>query len=283
MADTNTAVLDNGADALVTPQSRIRQYDDFVIEGNDVEEVVKTPRQQVPEEQEEDTAGPETTENQAEDEAKDEPVKPKRPGGLTRKLMKAEAEAAVLRAENERLKQPTQQPSPQQPNGEPRLDQFQDYESYMRSLIRWENQQEAIKRDNQAKVQTYRQKQEAARQRYADYDDVINDYDGPISPSVEQAVVESDFGGDLSYYLGNNPDVIDRLNAMSPVQVGREIAKIERQLEAKLNTTKAEISPAKVTKAPAPVAPVGSAKTASTVSPDDMDFEAYKVWRARQR
>lgn len=285
MADTNTAVLDNGAEALVTPNEGIKRYDDFVISGDDVDETAKAAKQPEPEEPkvEDDPAGSETTENQAEDEAKDEPVKPKRPGGLTRKLMKAESKNAELEARIAQLEQPAQT-APQQPNGAPRLDQFQDYETYMRALIRWENHQETQEREVQTKVENYRKQQDAARQRYADYDDVINDYEGPINPSLSQAVIESDVGGDLSYYLGNNPDIIDRLNTMTPLQVGREIARIELQLEEKLNPPKkAEISPAKVTKAPVPVAPVGSTKTASTVSPDDMDYEQYKVWRARQR
>ena len=298
MVDNNTVVnVDAGALALGAPAEKggIPQQSsgrDFVMDGEPETSVSAT---QPVIEKTTDQAGSEDNldDNQADkiEGADDAPAKPKRPGGLTRKLTRLEQENANLRAQLEqRTSAPADvnRPLPQTVEAsadKPRLEQFQDYESYTQALVDWRveqrertRQQQAVQADLANKAKSYQAKAEEARQRYTDYDDVVNDYDGPVSVNLQRALVESDLGPDVAYYLGQNIDTLEKLNTMDALNVGREIGKIEARIAAQHSN---KLAGSKITKAPPPVNPVGSSKVASTVNPDDMSFEDYKEWRRK--
>ena len=67
----------------------------------------------------------------------------------------------------------------------------------------------------------------------------------------------------MFHYLLANPDVSNKIAAMSPAQSAREIGKIEAKLEAKAQIKKVEPPVKKAL--PPPITPVKPSKTANSV------------------
>lgn len=112
-------------------------------------------------------------------------------------------------------------------------------------------------------------------EKYDDFAEVVGEIkaDNPISV----AVMESDMGADVAYYLAKNPDEIDRLSELSPVSQVREIGKIEAKLIA--NATPKPKTPSN---APAPITPVTTSAGPNSDVPSENDD--YGTWlRKRQK
>ena len=188
----------------------------------------------------------------------------------------AEQQLAELRAKHE---QPAQQPTAQ---GEPRPEDFKDYESYVRATARWEVQQEmsSMHRESAAQAASRTAREQAAyvqsrlapaAQKYSDFAEVALADDLPITQPMAAAIAESDVGGDVAYYLGSHREEAERISKMSAVQQVRELAKIEEKITA----------PPRVTKAPPPIEPTGG-KVGVEKDPDDMSYAEFKKWREKQ-
>jgi hypothetical protein len=81
------------------------------------------------------------------------------------------------------------------------------------------------------------------------------------------------------YELAKNRKEYERINSLNALAMAREIGKIEAKL-SRSKTTEAQEEIKKITKAPAPLKPVGSKSSGiSNKSPDEMDFHEYKKWR----
>ena len=187
----------------------------------------------------------------------------------------AEQQLAELRAKVEAPQ------APAQPQGEPRPENFKDYESYVKATARWELQQEmaSIRRESVHEAQNRTAREQAqyvqsrlapAAQKYSDFAEVALADDLPITQPMAAAIAESDVGGDVAYYLGQHREEAERISQMSAVQQVRELAKIEDKVKA----------PPKVTKAPAPIEPTGG-KSSTEKDPSDMSFKEFVKWREK--
>ena len=105
-----------------------------------------------------------------------------------------------------------------------------------------------------------------ARGRYADFDAVALNDSIAISESMARAIVESEQGPDLAYYLGKNPGEAERIAGLNPISAVREIGRIEARLLAR---------PAgKVTAAPHPPRTVHGGSS-PTGDPDRLSIEDW--------
>lgn len=107
--------------------------------------------------------------------------------------------------------------------------------------------------------------QEAARTAHADYDTIEQDFfQHPLTtvPEFRELLLDSENPAEMSYYLGKNPDEMDKLGEMTPAQALRYIGR----LEAKINTPSLEQNKKTVSNAPKPIAPLGSAKTSAVIT-----------------
>ena len=107
--------------------------------------------------------------------------------------------------------------------------------------------------------------QEAARGSHADYDTIEQDFfQHPLTtvPEFRELLLDSENPAEMSYYLGKNPDEMDKLGEMTPAQALRYIGR----LEAKINTPSLEQNKKTVSNAPKPIAPLGSAKTSAVIT-----------------
>lgn len=228
------------------------------------------------------------------DENGDKAKKPKR-GGFQKKI-------ARLEAEIERLKTPVQ-PAKAEQTAEvtpvkaerPKLENFKTYDSYVEALTDYKAKeiasevvgQKLQERDNQSKEQTQKQELRAkvekfdaaineAREKYDDFDEVTSGIQKPTQ-ELGFALLDSDMSGELAYELAKNPELYDRILKMQPLQMVRELGKLEATIASKIQKPTAEVKN-KVTKAPAPISPVGGTTKSGGYEATD-SYEAYKAKR----
>jgi hypothetical protein len=127
---------------------------------------------------------------------------------------------------------------------------------------------ELIERREQARMQAelleqYHEKEEEARAKYDDFEQVAYNPKLPITDVMAQTIQASDIGPEMAYYLGSNPKEAERISRLSPFLQAKEIGKIEAKLS--------DNPPVKKTSnAPAPIAPV-TARTSSSPGFDTTD------------
>lgn len=225
-------------------------------------------------------------------------------------------EVKRLKEENERLaalrEEPVEQPIPTkevQAKAEPEKvrakpapqdvddkgkPKYKTYEDYVEDLADWKaevrltdfQKQQA---ENAAKSQVeaaqrrvsegWSKQVEAARKNHADFDQVAlaKDLNIPAGSAVEQWILRSDQGTELLYHLAKNPDKLNAIHAMHPVDAARELVLVEAELaepeEAKPTTKR-------VSSAPPPAREVGSRQAISYDPVDEAlaegDFERYR-------
>ncbi len=200
-------------------------------------------------------------------------------------------ELKTLREQVQQIQQPKQEQQQANQAGEPQRADFETYEDYVRAIGRHEAQkelaksrQEAQQREQQASAERYQrefqkvaeQRIEAGRKEYADFDEVINEAvaDGLIQPggALHMAIIESDLGHKIAYHLAKNPDEAERIAALSPLSMARELGKLEAKIAA---------APAQKPTA-APIDPVGGNSRSSTGPSDTDDAETWRRKREAQ-
>ena len=194
---------------------------------------------------------------ESEDTSAPEPEKSgvqKRIDQLTWKAREAERRAQYAE------QQLAQRQEPPKMEAEPQLDDFGDYDQYMRALGRWEAkqeiqswqaQQEQERRQAEAytRRQTYDQKAASFAVDHADFDEVTGNPYLPITEDMATVIQSSDHGPEVLYHLGQNPQEAAQLSQLPPYMQAAALGR----LEAKLTAPK----PTQVSGAPPPVSPVG--------------------------
>ena len=133
----------------------------------------------------------------------------------------------------------------------------------------------------QAEIQgAYHDREEAARDKYDDFEQVAYNPNLPVTEYMAQSIQASDIGPDVLYYLGSNPKEADRIARLAPILQAKEIGKLEASLSSN--------PPVKRTStAPAPIAPV-TARTSGSPAFDTTDPRSVKTmstsdWIAAER
>lgn len=214
----------------------------------------------------------------------------KRRGGWQRKIDKLNAELAAEKAKNAGTKpvEPAAK-SEAATDKEPSPEDFPTWGEYTKALVKHEAKaakEESAKEQAKAeaqkasmtKVEKYKSQVTEAREVYKDFDKAIDEYDGPSSPELHSAILDSDQGAEVAYYLAKNPDEAEKMRGMNVGDLYRFIGKIEARLEGKSK----EAPAVKTSKAPAPVTPVGKGKADVEPDWDNMDPDEY-IRRRRER
>lgn len=185
-------------------------------------------------------------------------------------------------ANNAQPNQPTQQAT--QAIAKPDPAKFETYEAYIEALAEWKVEvreaarakQEAERAQNEVRRkigEAHSERVTAARERYADWDEVIQKANGiPIAPEVHTTIVESPHGPDIAYYLATHPEEMQRIAALSPVRQVAELGKVEARFD-KPAAQPAQRKP--LPKPPANVGGAGAPKQADLNDPE-MDFGTFK-------
>jgi len=181
---------------------------------------------------------------------------------LAREQRKWEREQAA-RAVEKQLKTPVEIPP---------IEQFNSPDEYAEVLAE-RKAEELLARREQARMQSeiiesYHDKEEDARNKYDDFEQVAYNPKLPITDAMAQTIQSSDVGPDMAYYLGSNPKEADRISRLSPLQQAKELGKIEAKL-ADNPVVK------KTSSAPAPIAPI-TARSSGSPATDTTDPRAIK-------
>lgn len=193
---------------------------------------------------------------------------------------------------------PKVEPVAATPDAAPKREDFQDYEDFIRAEARHvateavktereaqdkSSREQAATRERQTVEQAHVTREEAARTKYSDYDDVARNPALVITNDMADVLVLSDDGPDLAYYLGKNPAEAERIARLHPKLVAKELGR----LSAKLASTTETVT---LSKAPEPITPVSGGKppavSAEPSERDDMDTWVKKreaQIRKRQR
>jgi hypothetical protein len=267
------------------------------------EEPMQEPQAELPPWKEKD---PETPATQKQEHSDPEEHLKKARGGFQRRIDELVREREYERAQNQKLldmlsrQQPAQQTQQTQAgvkadDGVPNLDNFDDYGKYMAAVARYEARQEhaALRKqeqETQAKTQheksvaeqhqrmvekqtTLKKMTEAAEKKYPDFfEKVFNQSPDvmPITPIICEAILESDIGQDVAYYLGTHTAEAIRLSKLSPTAALREFGKIEASLSKPQSS------------APKPIAPINGKQAPSDDPLDSDDMATYIAKRNRQ-
>lgn len=181
----------------------------------------------------------------------------------------------------------------------PKAAHFDSHEDYVEALTDWKIEQKEKKKELSAKeteVKSQYQKQmddhqsrvDSFKKSQPDYVEVLTDFieehgDLEFSMGVQESILSSDLGPAVIYELARNKTELDRINSLSAIAAAREIGKIEQRLARANDAQKENQETKKLTKAPAPLSPVGSKGSGYKKSPNEMNTDEYREWRRSQR
>lgn len=243
----------------------------------------------------EETETPETVETQVEkiavatetveevENEQEEIEKKKGRGGFQRKIDKLAAEKfrleGELKAERERrlAEETKEEPVRVLAEGEPKPEDFETTEAYIRAQTRWEVRQELATERQAAQdrevLDTYAKRVNETKANHDDWDEVYSSLgDATVPQSVQLVLIEMEEGPEIVYLLAKDAELRDSLNKMSPQRAIVEIGKLASSLSRSEKST-----PTKrvVSSAPAPIKPVGGAQTKSQKPLDEMSMADY--------
>lgn len=214
----------------------------------------------------EQTQEQETTQGQAEtseEKAKKEPWFQKRIGELTREKYEAKRAADEARQEAEQLRQRIAQGQ----HGEDTESQNQEV---MTLAQREAARMIADQRFNESCNKVYA----AGKTEFQDFDQsVANLHMVGANREFFELATTSDAGAKLLHHLGQDLDEAARILALPPVQMARELTKLEFKL--------AQPVAKPVSKAPAPISPISGTK-GGTKDPSEMTDAEFAEWRRSQ-
>ena len=103
-----------------------------------------------------------------------------------------------------------------------------------------------------------------------DFEEVLASSEVPMTDVMQHAIMESEIGPKLAYFLANNPDEATKIARMTPSGAFRTLGMIEERLSKPTVRT--------VISAPAPLTPIGTTARV-TKNPSDMSQEEFEKWR----
>lgn len=192
----------------------------------------------------------------------------------------SKAEADTLRKRIETLENAGKPASGDSKSGKPSPDSFKDPFEYAEALSDWKVTQKLQERDEADRKKkadaeaTIRAKEWERRVKEVskdieDYDEVMAEADTPLTHELAVAILESDIGPRIQYYLAKNPDELEELKGMSIGKMLRMFGKLEAKLDAEDGKGKKEDDPKPVIKpaivkrtvtvAPEPITPIKTA------------------------
>lgn len=167
--------------------------------------------------------------------------------------------------------------SGQQQKGDLKLEQFDSPETYAQALAQKKAEELVRTRETQKQQQEalteFHEREEKARDKYADYQQVAYNNDLPVTDFMAESIRQSEIGPEIAYFLGINPKEASRISKLSPLSQAKEIGKLEAKLVSD------PIPARKDSKAPAPIEPV-TVKSTGTKTFDTTDSRSVESMSA---
>lgn len=198
-----------------------------------------------------------------------------------------EAETRVKVLQESQGNQAAQQPKPERQSDEPTRDQFGTYEEFiearaeykaakaaektLREAIRHE-EQSRIKETQEKSAQEWTKRIDSARDEIEDFDEVCSDSEAPVTQHMSSAIMESDRGAHIAYYLAKHPSEAERISKLSPSKQIAAIVALEEKVAKPVKNP---------SKAPAPINPVNKGSGPDSDMPSDKDD--IETWMKKER
>jgi len=154
---------------------------------------------------------------------------------------------------------------------------------YLEARQDWQIEQRFAKQDaakqETVKQGTIAQLEAVATEQHSDYAQIKADFFSHDLTGVTafiELIKESENPAELAYFLGKNPEEMDKLGEMTPAAANRYIGRLEARM------TEAPTQPNKKTTsaAPKPINPLGGTKgSVSAKDPANMTMEEYTAYR----
>lgn len=166
----------------------------------------------------------------------------------------------------------------------PPADQFESPEAYADALAERKAAELVARREAErqkaAILDSYHEREEEARGKYDDFEQVAYNPSLPITQVMAETIQASDIGPEMAYYLGTNPKEADRISRLSPFMQAKEIGKIEAKLASDPPVKKSSSAPAPIQ----PVTPRGSnAPVRDTTDPRSIKEMSTSEWIEAER
>jgi hypothetical protein len=159
--------------------------------------------------------------------------------------------------------------------------QYETNEQYAMALAEKMLEQREQARQNAELLETYHDREEDARAKYDDFEQVAYNPRLTVTDAMAQAIQAADNGPDIAYHLGSNPKEAERIARLSPLLQAREIGKIEAKLDSAPPVIK------QTTRAPQPINPVASrgsnAPAYDTTDPRSVKTMTTSEWIEAER
>jgi hypothetical protein len=127
------------------------------------------------------------------------------------------------------------------------------------------------KGEQEAKVREWNTQIERARDDLEDFDEVCQYSQAVVTEPMSLAIMESEKGALIAYYLAKNPQEAERISKLSPSKQAAAIVTLEEKVAR----------PAKQpSQAPEPITPVGT-KTEIQKDPSKMSQAEFNAWRRK--
>lgn len=210
----------------------------------------------------------------------------KRISKLTWQAREAERQAAYWRGIAEGKGAPPQGAQPEAKDGPPKQEQFETYDEYLRALTRHEisttmaQERQKLTRELEGRELQggFEKRVEAFREKHADFDEVAFSDDHQVSPTMRDAIVNTQDGAEIAYWLGKNPEESNRIARLSPNHQILELGRISARLAAPPPAP----PPRPASAAPAPITPVKAGGKAVEGLRDDLPIEEWMKRRNQE-
>lgn len=163
-------------------------------------------------------------------------------------------------------------------------EQFESTEAYVEALAAQKADQLLRQREEQRQkseiLESYHDKEEEARAKYDDFEQVAYNPNLPITNVMAETIQASEIGPEVAYHLGANPKEAERISRLSPFLQAKEIGKLEAKLAADPPTKKTST-------APTPISPVTARSTGGssydTTDPRSIKSMSTSEWIEAER
>lgn len=235
--------------------------------------------------------------------AKDsEDDKPRKKGGFQRRIDKLNSRIAdrdreieFLRTQAQRATEPKEskvEAKPASVEGKPNPDDFETHAEFNEALMDWKLEQKSkdesqklhkakLETEQANRQKTYLERVKAFSETNDDFQEVLTSSASPMTPVMQEAILDSEVGPALVYELAKNPEEAKRIAELPPIAAAREMGRLEVRLSRDAST-KTETK--QLTKAPKPLEPLGkSSSTASkSIADPNISFAEYEELRRKQ-
>jgi hypothetical protein len=229
---------------------------------------------------------------------------PKKKSGVQRlkEKLQVEREARIRAEERAKILEETRKPAdpvqtppappvPAAPKPKPQPGDFDTNAEYIDALTDWKIEErekaretatkaEQAKTEAQTKQTTWNERLAAAKTRYPDFDQALKT-PFPMSPAMREAMLESELGPDLGYYLVKHQEEAQRIAAMTPAAAALALGTIQAKLTP-ASTPQTTQTPPRTTQAPPPPTPVGG-RPIPAVDTTKLSDEEWLQYHRKQR